>query len=69
MKRVYCLYRVSTLGQVEKDDIPMQRQACHAFAEKQGWQIIAEFSEKGVSVSGTAGSVGCNQAGGNLEEV
>ena len=49
MKRVYCLYRVSTLGQVEKDDIPMQRQACHAFAEKQGWQIIAEFSEKGVS--------------------
>lgn len=49
MKRVYCLYRVSTLGQVEKDDIPMQRQACHAFAEKQEWQIIAEFSEKGVS--------------------
>ena len=37
------------MGQVEKDDIPMQRQACHAFAEKQGWQIIAEFSEKGVS--------------------
>ena len=23
VKRVYCLYRVSTLGQVEKDDIPM----------------------------------------------
>ena len=27
MKRAYCLYRVSTLGQVEKDDIPMQREA------------------------------------------
>ena len=26
IKRVYCLYRVSTLGQVEKDDIPMQKQ-------------------------------------------
>ena len=23
-KRVVCLYRVSTLGQVDKDDIPMQ---------------------------------------------
>lgn len=22
LRRVYCLYRVSTLGQVEKDDIP-----------------------------------------------
>ncbi|OCN01988.1 hypothetical protein A7X67_04330 [Clostridium sp. W14A] len=26
-KRVYCLYRVSTKGQVEKDDIPMQNTA------------------------------------------
>ena len=25
MKRVYCLYRVSTKGQVDKDDIPMQK--------------------------------------------
>lgn len=25
MKRVYCLYRVSTLGQVDQNDIPMQR--------------------------------------------
>ena len=23
--RVYCLYRVSTKGQVDKDDIPMQK--------------------------------------------
>lgn len=49
MKRVYCLYRVSTFGQVEKDDIPMQRQACHEFAHEKGWQIIEEFTEKGIS--------------------
>lgn len=48
-KRVYCLYRVSTLGQVEKDDIPMQKQACREYAEMQGWNIVRELSEKGVS--------------------
>ena len=49
MKRVYCLYRVSTLGQVDKDDIPMQREACREFANEKGWRIVEEFSEKGVS--------------------
>lgn len=48
-KRVYCLYRVSTKGQVEKDDIPMQRQRCHEFAAEKDWVIVKEFSEKGVS--------------------
>ena len=48
-KRVYCLYRVSTKGQVEKDDIPMQKQKCHEFAAQNGWEITREFSEKGVS--------------------
>ncbi len=48
-KRVYCLYRVSTKGQVIKDDIPMQRIECEKFAKAQGWTIIKEFSEKGVS--------------------
>ena len=48
-KRVSTLYRVSTIGQVEKDDIPMQKEACHEFAERQGWEIVKEFSEKGVS--------------------
>lgn len=48
-KRVYCLYRVSTLGQFEKDDIPMQKQRCREFAEMQEWNIVKEFSEKGVS--------------------
>lgn len=47
--RVYCLYRVSTKGQVDKDDIPMQKKACRAFAEKMGWTICKEYMEKGVS--------------------
>lgn len=47
----YALYRVSTKGQVDKtkDDIPMQREACHEFAERMGWTIGKEFLEKGVS--------------------
>lgn len=49
-KRVYCLYRVSTKGQVDKDDIPMQKQSCREFAERQnGWVIKKEFQEQGVS--------------------
>ncbi len=50
LKRVVCLYRVSTVGQVEKDDIPMQKQFCREFVQRQtGWEIVKEFSEKGVS--------------------
>ena len=55
MKRVYALYRVSTKRQVDKDkdsnekDIHMQKQACHRFAEQNGWVIVKEFLEKGVS--------------------
>ena len=55
MKRVYCLYRVSTKKQVDRNDkdendIPMQKKACHEFADRQeGWTILKEFSEKGVS--------------------
>ena len=48
-KRVYCLYRVSTQGQVEKNDIPMQKQRCREFAAAHGWNITKELSEKGVS--------------------
>ena len=50
MRKVACLYRVSTKGQVQKDDIPMQREACRAFVAKQdGWEIVEEYYEKGVS--------------------
>ncbi len=51
VKRVNCLYRVSTKKQVDvnSDDIPMQKISCHEFASLQGWVITNEFSEKGVS--------------------
>ena len=49
-KRVYCLYRVSTIGQVEKNDIPMQRECCREFAAgHKDWSITKELYEKGVS--------------------
>lgn len=48
-KRVYCLYRVSTKGQVYKNDIPMQRQRCHEFSAEKNWKIVKEFYEMGVS--------------------
>lgn len=53
MKRVYCLYRVSTKKQVDiiKDDIPMQKISCREFSEMQGWTILKEFEEKGISGS------------------
>lgn len=51
MKIAYALYRVSTKQQVDPDqkDIPMQKNACREFAEKQGWKLEKEFEEKGVS--------------------
>lgn len=32
-----------------KDDIPMQRIACREFAERQGWTVVIEKEEKGIS--------------------
>lgn len=50
MKRVYCLYRVSTAKQVEEDDIPMQKQSCREFVDaKPDWVLAKEFMEMGVS--------------------
>lgn len=54
IKRVCCLYRVSTDKQVIYDDrhnadIPMQRKECHRFADLQGWTIVMEEQEEGVS--------------------
>lgn len=50
MKRVLCLYRVSTIGQVDHDDIPMQRLACHEFiSQHPDWMLFEEVLEKGVS--------------------
>lgn len=51
MKRVKCLYRVSTKKQVDKDDdLSMQKNECREFIEKQkDWILIDEYYEKGVS--------------------
>lgn len=50
MKRVICLYRVSTVGQVDHDDIPMQKLACREYAATHpDWEIVDEISEKGIS--------------------
>ena len=50
MKRVICLYRVSTVGQVDHDDIPMQKLACREYtATHPDWEIVDEISEKGIS--------------------
>lgn len=49
-KRVICLYRVSTKGQVEKNDIPMQKEYCREFIScHNDWELIKEVYEKGVS--------------------
>lgn len=53
-ERVCCLYRVSTVKQVDFDeanqaDIPMQKNACRAFAAEMGWTIVYEEQEAGVS--------------------
>ena len=50
MKRVICLYRVSTVGQLDHDDIPMQRLACQEYVSShKDWEVVDEISEKGVS--------------------
>jgi DNA invertase Pin-like site-specific DNA recombinase len=50
MKKVYTLYRVSTKGQVDKDDIPVQKSACRDYvASHADWKLEREIYEKGVS--------------------
>ena len=60
-KTAYNLYRVSTKKQLyksddNKEDIPMQRQACCEFAERMGWVVGKEFEEKGISGSKVSAS-------------
>ena len=55
-KRAALAYRVSTKGQVDHDDIPMQKIACHKFAQQQGWRVVQEKAEKGVSGSKVSAS-------------
>ena len=49
-RREFTAYTVSPQKvRWKKDDIPMQKEYCRDFATGQGWEIIKEFSEKGVS--------------------
>lgn len=50
-KRAVTLYRVSTKGQLlnGQSDIPLQKNACLEFSKMQGFSIIHEFTELGVS--------------------
>lgn len=41
-------YRVSTKGQVDHDDIPMQKIECRKFCVQHGWRVVEEKAEKGV---------------------
>lgn len=50
MKRVGCLYRVSTKRQVYNNDIPLQRTSCRKFIdEKEDWILEKEYFERGIS--------------------
>ena len=44
-------YRVSTKGQVDHNDIPMQKIECRKFCAQHGWRVVLEKAEKGVSGS------------------
>jgi len=53
-RRVVCLYRVSSDKQVTYNDnndadIPLQRRECRRFIEQQGWVLVHEEREDGVS--------------------
>lgn len=49
-------YRVSTKGQVDHDDIPMQKIECRKFCAQHGWRVVLEKAEKGVSGSKVSAS-------------
>ena len=46
MKKVRCLYRVSTLKQLDENDIPMQRIECQKFISMMpDWEFDKEYIE------------------------
>lgn len=49
-KRVATLYRVSTKGQMDGNDIPLQQRSCRGFIDsREDWILVKEYVEKGVS--------------------
>ena len=50
MKKVNCLYRVSSKQQLHEDDIPVQRAECKLFIDKmEDWEFNKEYLEPAVS--------------------
>ena len=49
-KRVYTLYRVSTIGQVEKDDIPMQKKPATNLQNGRAGKSSRSFQKKAFPV-------------------
>lgn len=66
-------YRVSTKGQVDHNDIPMQKIKCRKFAQQQGWRVVMEKAEKGISrLQGVRQQAGCDPgaaAGGGQRQL
>ena len=54
--RAALAFRVSTKGQVDHDDIPMQKIECRKFCADHGWRVVSEKAEKGVSGSKVSAS-------------
>ena len=54
--RAALTYRVSTKGQVDHDDIPLQKIECRKFAQNHGWRVVAEAAEKDISGSKVSAS-------------
>jgi DNA invertase Pin-like site-specific DNA recombinase len=53
-KRAAVYVRVSTQEQAEGTSLDVQRQTCRSYATGQGWTVVGEFADEGVS--GTLGS-------------
>lgn len=49
LKRVQTLYRSSLKKSGSDDELPIQRNACLSFIEKQNWKLVDEYTENGVS--------------------
>lgn len=54
--RAALAFRVSTKGQVDHDDIPMQKIECRKFCADRGWRVVLEKAEKGISGSKVSAS-------------
>lgn len=48
-KRAAAFYRVSTKGQLDENEILLQRRACRAYITRAGWTLVKEYTERGVS--------------------